>query len=380
MKLVELSERYADFYAPGFAIFIGGVDLVRGLEVAVSQIDVDLVKNEASHFSFTLANCYNGKKHQFETGSGQDLLEVLTLAQDVKVCLGYRDLATMPATILGKVTKIETSFPEAGSPELVVSGYDHGFPLTLGRSSLCRKDRKDSELVQEIASKHHLASVIDDTPEKHPQIEQNQQNDWELLKALAKRNSSDKKGVLYEVFVDNDPAGRKPTLYFGRPRVDSASVATLEWGAGLLSFKPDANLAGQVAKVEVHGWDVANKRPIVGRANADAMADARGKSISQHLGKLVHAPDRQPTLAVRQPVFTQAEADKRAQAAIGDISKKFLTGEAESIGLPELRPDRTVEFTNLGKEFSKLYYIEHASHHLDSNGYRTRFNVREAKR
>ena len=29
----------------------------------------------------------------------------------------------------------------------------------------------------------------------------------------------------------------------------------LAWGEGLLSFKPEANLAGQIAQVEVYGWD-----------------------------------------------------------------------------------------------------------------------------
>ena len=59
-------------------------------------------------------------------------------------------------------------------------------------------------------------------------------------------------------------------------------------------------------------------------------------------------PDKQPTLRLRQPVFTQAEADKRAKAALNERAKKFLTGEAEAIGLPELRPDRNVELDNLG--------------------------------
>jgi phage protein D len=125
---------------------------------------------------------------------------------------------------------------------------------------------------------------------------------------------------------------------------------------------------------------VKTKQSIVGRASASDVAGPQAKSIAQHVDSLVKAPDRQPTLRVRQPVFTQAEADKRAKAVLGKMTKKFLTGDAESVGLPELRPDRTVELANLGKAFSKVYYVEQAAHRIDSGGYRTRFKVREAKR
>jgi len=380
MELVDLSKNYGNFYAPAFTVRLAGADVVRDLLVAASQVEAELVMNAACHFSFTLSNCYNLESGQFETGRGQNLLEILTLGAEVEVCIGYGDASSTPRAMFGQVANIATNFPETGPPDLVVSGYDHGFPLTLGKNSDSWKQRKDSEVVQLIASFHHLDADIDDTREKQPQIEQNQQSDWDLLKKLAERNSAEDKSVHYELYVESGASVKKPTLHFAEPRLDAAPVATLKWGAGLLSFKPEANLAGQVSKVEVYGWDVRNKKAIVGHASAADAAGAQGKTLSQHLSALVRAADRQPTLRLRQPVFTQAEADKRAKAALGEMAKKFLTGDAECVGLPELRPDRTVELTNLGKAFSKVYYIEQASHRVDSSGYRTRFKVRETKR
>ncbi len=82
-------------------------------------------------------------------------------------------------------------------------------------------------------------------------------------------------------------------------------------------------------------------------------------------------------LRLRQPVFTQAEANARAKAALNERAKQFLTGDAESIGLPEIRPDRNIELANLGAQFSRTYYVQQATHKVDSNGYRTRFKVKE---
>jgi hypothetical protein len=229
-------------------------------------------------------------------------------------------------------------------------------------------------VVQQIARFHNLQTAIDATTEKRRQIEQNQESDWDFLKKLANRNNADNEH--FEVYVDVDGRNRS-TLHFGKPRVKSDPVVRLAWGEGLLSFRPQANLAGQVSKVEVHGSDVARKEVFIGRADAASDGGARAKSVAQHLGSLVRAPGKQPVLRLRQPVFTQAEADQRAKAALSERTREFLTGDAEAVGLPELRPDRTVQIDKIGDAFSKTYYIEKATHRIDASGYRTRFHVRE---
>jgi phage protein D len=266
----------------------------------------------------------------------------------------------------GMITEVTTSFPESGSPELAIAGYDHGFPLTLGKNSRKWSDARDSDAAREVAAYNNIASVIDTTEERHARIEQNQESDWEFLKKLADRNH-------FELYVDE-----RRRLHFAKPNDKATGVVRLKWGEGLLSFKPEANLAGQIAKVEVYGWDRNRKETIVGVARAGEESGLKGQSAGQRLGSFVRDPSKQPTLRLRQPVFTQAEAKKRAQAALNERAKQFLTGEAEAIGLPELRPDSKVQLDNLGNPFSKTYYIQQATHKIDSNGYRTRFKVKEA--
>src|SRR5262249_15884007 len=153
---------------------------------------------------------------------GDDLLKLLTFGAEIEICIGYGDAGTTPTAILGIVTNISTSFPETGSPELVVSGYDHGFPLTLGTSTDSWRDRTDSDVVQQIATFHNLNAVVDRTAEKHPQIEQNQVSDWEFLKTLAERNSDDDRINHFELYVDPGGAAKRPTLHFVKPKVRSA--------------------------------------------------------------------------------------------------------------------------------------------------------------
>lgn len=364
-QLATLANRYSDFYAPAFSIRIGGRDLVRDSFVGVSQVEVDLQLGAASRFSFTIVDSYNHKLRSFRTGRGSELLPQLAFGSEVEVALGYGDAKSTPVAMRGLITEISTNFPDAGAPELTVSGYDHGFPLTIGKSSRSYERSKDSDAVANVASFHNLKTAIEPTTERHPQIEQNQETDWEFLKKLAERNH-------YELYVDE-----QKTLHFAKPNNRATAVVRLVYGEGLLSFKPEANLAGQVSRVEVYGWNSRTGEVIRGVATGGQESGLQGQSAGQLLDGFVRDPDKQPTLRLRQPVFSQSEANQRAQAALNERAQKFLTGEGECIGLPEIRPDRSVHLDRLGDPFSKAYYLQQATHKIDGSGYRTRFKVKE---
>ena len=116
--------------------------------------------------------------------------------------MGYGDAKSTPIAVSGMITEITTSFPDGGSPELAVAGYDHGFPLTIGKNSRTWTKARDSDAAHEIASFNNLNATIETTKEKHAQIEQNQESDWEFLKKLADRNH-------FELYVDE-----RKTLHF----------------------------------------------------------------------------------------------------------------------------------------------------------------------
>jgi phage protein D len=366
MDFSDLARRYGNFYVPAFAVRLSGKkdsDLVRDAQVAVTGVEVDLSLGASARFSFTIANSFDVERAEFRTGDGRPLLPLLAFGAEVSVAAGYGDARTLPDLVTGIITEIGTSFAESGSPELTVGGHDHLFPLTVGTNTRTWNDARDSDAVQKIATSYNLDTDLVPTPAHQASIAQNQKSDFDFIQELAKNNK-------YELYVTD----RK--LRFGPRRSDSDPVATLRWGDGLLSFKPEANIARQVGAVEVYGWDVAGKRPIVGRArNGDEPdRDPRGTSAADLMARVV--PQR-PTLRVRRPVYSQAEADRLAKAELKDCADQFLTGDGESLGLPEIRPDRNVALQGLGATFSKKYYVQQATHRIGVDGYRTRFKVSE---
>jgi phage protein D len=290
---------------------------------------------------------------------------LLKFGASVEVSMGYGDFSQLPTLITGIITEVTTGFAEGGAPELTVAGYDAMFPLTLGKKSRSWQNITDSAVVNKLAGEYGLATDIQNTQQTHPQIEQNQESDFDLLKKLAERNH-------FEFYVSTPG-----TLHFGEANDKGDGVVTLLWGRTLLSFKPEANLAAQVSQVEVYGWDSQNKKAIVGKAVAgqESGRDPRRQSGGERIKAIVKNP---PVLQVRQPVFTAAEAQRRAQAILDDHAKRFLTGEAETIGLPDLLPDCNITLGNLGDPFSKTYFIQETTHKMDSAGYRTRVKVKES--
>jgi len=364
MNLAELSSNNGAFLVPAAKITVNGQALVQTLAIGVTSVEADLKLSAAGRFSFTIAHCFDWKERMFLSGYGQPVLDILTFGARVDVFMGYGQLATLTRVITGTITEISTSFPEGGTPELTIGGTDDLFALSVGKTSRSKKECTDSLFVQLIAQDHALRTQIAPTFDVHDQIEQNQESDLDCIGKLAKRNA-------FEFFCDPDG-----TLHFAKPQDRQKGIVELNWGEGLFSFKPEAILADQVTRVEVYGWDKDNKRAFKGVANA---GEESGKDAQRKTGgeQLRAALNRDVVLTLRQPVFSEAEANQRAKAVLDDHAKKYLTGDAECIGLPMIVPDRNVLFGNLEPRFSKTYYVQEAVHKVDASGYRTRLKVKE---
>ena len=82
-------------------------------------------------------------------------------------------------------------------------------------------------------------------------------------------------------------------------------------------------------------------------------------------------------MSIRAAVDTPDEANERARATLEERAQEFATGNGECIGLPVIVPDVNIALRGIGRTFSKVYYVNQATHSLDGNGYRTKFQVAE---
>lgn len=361
MDLEEIARQHNSFLVPAFAIKIDGLDLLRDKQLAVAGLEAEQILNGAGRFSFTVLNAWDITERMFLYNGG-NALELLKFGAPVEIRMGYGSTQDLPLIMRGTITEISTNFPETGYPELTVAGSDLLFPLTLGKRSQTWSQVKRSDVVTQILNGYNLSGEVSASEVTRPQIEQNQQSDMEFILNFAKDDGKDGKEVNFYMFDRN--------VRYGPSRSGEAPALAMKWGRGLISFKPEANLSGQVSEVLVLGRDVANNTDFIGRANA-AQLDGNSRAGRELETVIPNSP-----LRVRRPVSSQAEADAIALSILADRVSKKLSGDGECFGWHELRPDTYVDLQDLGRGFSAKYYIEKVTHKVDVSGYRCKFKVK----
>jgi len=179
--------------------------------------------------------------------------------------------------------------------------------------------------------------------------------------------------IYYEFYI------RGNTFYFISPKIDREEILTLEWGKDLISFKPNINSAELVTEVKVKSRNSATGENIEGsaRMGSEKAQERQKESASQLIAKFYPEVKEVKKEITNIPVFSREEANLIAAAQLSKASDTLITGEAETIGMPEIRPGVNIKLENLGKWFSGKYYVEEATHTIDGNsGYKTRFKVR----
>lgn len=366
MHVAALEDTYGDFYVPAFSVLVGTDDLVRDLFLTVTTVEVGLEEKTPGRFSFTVANAFDWERRAFLTPRAEertDLVELFEFGSPIEIRLGYGDPSGLTTMLTGLVTEVSTSFSEGSTPELTISGYDKLYSLVNGQNTRQWEDRRDSDSVSDILQPTGLSLDIQQTTPTKPRIDQSQEADIAFITKLADRNS-----FTFNVLGDE--------FYFGPRRNSGSGVLELAWGKGLKTFSPEANLARQINSVEVIARPGFTGEEIVGRASVNDISDQDGgrETGAEHVAGAVNT---EPAIRIRVPVHTQAEADERARAILEERSQQFVTGDGESIGLPDIVPDINMEIKDLGQPFSKVYYVTSATHKISSSGYSTSFSVQE---
>ena len=368
MEIRQLERTYHDFFVPTFVVTVGGQDVHRDLFLAVTDVTVDLKEQAAGRFSFTVSNVFDWETREFAAKRDErriDILDLFAFGSPVEIALGYGDPAEVKRRPLltGIVTELVPAFDEGSDPQLVVSGFDGLYPLTVGRATRSWEQRRDSDAVVAVARARGVSTNVEKTSPEKGRIDQNQETDLAFIARMAKRN-----GVTFYM--------RNGTMYFGPRQNSSSDVVELAWGQGLVTFRPEASLAKQIGEVQVHGWSAAKGEPILGRARRgeETGRDTRAKSGGDRVAAAVSHSE---VLSVRAAVRTQAEADARARGILEERAQVFVTGSGESMGIPDIVPDVNLAFSGLGRGFSKTYYVSAATHTIDEGGYRTSFEVQE---
>ncbi len=293
----------------------------------------------------------------------------LTIGAEVRIA-AVSDATDGPEALLtGEVTAVEAAYDGTGT-STAVRGYDHSHRLHRGRRTRTFEDASHEDIVRQIAAEADLeVGTIDPAPPPEPYVSQLNITDWRLLRRLAAE-------IGYEVAV------REGTLEFRAPTdsADGPSPGDLEageplqlsLGSNLVRFRTTVTSAQQVSEVEVRGWDVQQKRTLVGTSPAAT----NSVSLPVDPGELADRFGGGRYVSGDVPYRSQQEVDAAAEALAEHLSSAFAECDGVATGDPAIRAGTAISLGMVGEPFDGRYVVTSARHVLDADGrYTTGFSV-----
>lgn len=354
MKFSALYQAYGAMREPNYALKVGGKALDLGDDARLLRVECELTSTrqagvlaleaaldpEQEHGAAWLDAFQPGAACSFSVGYGNSLTEVFR---------GFLYDVLWSDPLDGTVMLLEAACLDVRGRLMLTSCADAGAQRAASRMI---GDILEQDCCKALASR----KTIDPPPE-----------DWDLP---AFRSGASDYSVLcaaadflcYEFYAYADE------LYFGKPRPESGAVVTFDGPNGLMALKRRRTLAGQCAAVAVSGTDDTGERIYSRQARRKDSGFGTDKMSGVLSGDL-----RQPEPFVR--TMAQAQYLSKARMEWRQRQSGSLTGHGA--GLPELRPGRFVEVTDLSKPLNGTYYVHTVRHILDETGFETWFEAED---
>jgi uncharacterized protein involved in type VI secretion and phage assembly len=260
----------------------------------------------------------------------------------------------------GEIVEIEPDFDDQ-THHLVVRAFDRLHRLGHIRHVRSFINMTDSDLIQKLADEARLQTRVAHANEVRPYLIQANTSNLEFLRARAAALGN-------LLFVEGETLCCEPLAAEGKP-VD------LQWGAGLISFRPRLTTAGQLSKVTARGWDPDTRQEIIGEAQAGQGAPQIGDGRSG--GDLVRAAFKlQPEALISHiTVRTQIDAERLAQAMADQHAGRYVEADGVCVGNPMIVAGTKVHITAVGDRFGGEYLVTSALHRHSGGSYQTEFTI-----
>ncbi len=321
---------------------------------------VSCVVDENVGLPDTAVLTYRDPDHEFLRATG------ITIGTPLRVSVMTVKGQARERLFNGEVTALEIDRDRTGS-FTVVRAYSKAHRLQRGRKVVAYRNMTAAAIVRKVAAGAGLAvGKVEAAPVTYKQLSQANVSDWDFLQYLAAESGAqvriDDKGLLQFT---------RPVKASGAPAPSTSATRdpmVLEYGRNLLALRAALSAADGASKVQVRGWDVTTKRPLVAEQPSvvsDTVVPGLSPQFAARFGKSAVA-------VTDTPYRTQAETTAAAKAAAAQTSAGFGELEAVAEGNPMLRAGKPVALGNVGQAFSGRYTATAVQHVLEPHGgYRT---------
>ncbi|MGY9069820.1 VgrG-related protein [Streptomyces sp. CAS3] len=271
----------------------------------------------------------------------------------------------------GEITSLEMTHTPSDGTFSIVRAKDRAHRLSRGRRVTAYADTTVARVVAEIADRAGLyPGTVEADNTVIPHLSQPNLTDWELLQHLATE-----RGLTVAVAKYKGGGIEKYKLCLRKHTSAGAAPFDLVRNHNLLSLQAALTSTGQVAKVQIHGWDPKDRRPLT--AAADATRSERFLRDGDR--KAPWAFDHSSTLLVTsRPYTSDHDVETAAKALASDTAAASTQLTAVAVGTPQLTAEKAVALSDVGLPFEGKYTVTTCRHIFSSGDYRTEVTVSAA--
>jgi len=238
---------------------------------------------------------------------------------------------------------------------LIVECRDEAVRMTISPKSNYYKDKKDSEIVEELIDKYSLKKDVEATTIKHKEVVQYNSTDWDFMLCRADVNGK-------FCVVDDGKISIK------KPDVSAAPELTVQYGSTVLDLDAEIDARLQFPKVKASAWNSTEQELIDSVEAAEPSLPQAGNLSPDQLSK-VSSPDA--VNMIHSGKITEPELQQWADARLQKNRLAKIRGRVKVEGYAKMKPGKILEIKGVGARFEgKIFVtgirqqIEHGDWHL----------------
>lgn len=240
--------------------------------------------------------------------------------------------------------------------EVTVTVRHEAFKMTLERQFVCHEDKKDSDIIGEIAGNYGIKADVGDTPATHEKIVQYNCSDWDFINMRAEASG---------LVLCTTPDG----LVAKEPDLSAEPVMTIANGYTLTRLEIDVNGHDRFKSISAEAWNYSSREMDTADADATGGDTEQGTDKTADLASGIGNDAHMLRLLSGQGTPDAMEQMVKAQAMRTGLSR--ITGKVSALGFAGVKPLDMVALEGVGKRFEGKALVSAVIQSFSRNGWET---------
>ena len=274
----------------------------------------------------------------FDASNGSDFIPGVS----IEIKAGYH--GQEDTIFKGMIVKHGVKILQGQSSVLSITAKHAIFKTTLNKKASSYKDKKDSEVIEELIT---TDKDVDPTDVQHDYLMQSC-SDWDFINIRAEANG---------MFV----LPKYDKLLVKKPVLDAEAALSLYYGTSILEFEAEMDARNCYSEVKVSGWSAADQQMIDTTTSNEWNGKEPGNFTSNDAADAVG----NDTLGLYWQGDTAADnLDAVAKAAMIKHHLSKTQGRVQCIGFATIWPGDIVELNGVGDRFNGKAYVTGVQHSI----------------